>query len=90
MTSVWWCGWDVPHDVPIKVWPAGMHGWITGESCDSFVWAGRIEAPNAASAEAIVRSCYGKYADVVRMRWEPKPRARDWWPASGRFPRGAP
>ncbi len=88
-----WCGWEVPSDIPgnhmLAKWPDGMRGWVsgyTGENLDERVYAGRVDAASVEEARAIVRSCYGKSADKIRERWEPEQHELGWRPAGGRFP----
>lgn len=84
-----WCGWVVPVGLPKsdmkKKWPAGMWGWISGHGEDYVIWCAIVIAKTAQQAEATVRSCYGKYADQIEMRWEPEPNPLTWTPGD-RFP----
>lgn len=89
----YWCGWEVPNDVPghhmLAAWPDGMKGWLsgwTGENLDERVYAGRVDAHSVDEARAKLRSCYGPSADRIRERWEPEQHPLGWRPAGGRFP----
>lgn len=89
--SVWWCGWNVPNDIPEEhmaaAWPEGMRGWCTGHSEGYTTWVARVEAEAAEYATEVVIGCYGKSARRIDSRWEPKAKPDGWWPESGRFPR---
>jgi hypothetical protein len=63
-----------------------MKGWSSGFSDTFGCWCARVDASSAAEAEAIVRSCYGKSAGRIRMRWEPEEYELGWRSTSGRFP----
>jgi hypothetical protein len=88
--KTYWCGWEVPTDIPgshmLAKWPSGMRGWVSGYTAlDEQVYVGHVDAESIADARAIVGSCYGKSADKIRERWEPKEHDLGWRPPGGRF-----
>ena len=83
------CRYFEPNGIPAKnqleTCPDGMKGWLSGYCEDDTIWCARVDAESAGSAEAIIRSCYGKSGKRIVIDFiEEMPLG--WRPGGDRFP----
>lgn len=85
--KTFWCGWDVPHDIPQDElpasWPPGITAWRTGGTDRYSTYAGAVVAADGEAAMALVKFVYGQQAGRIATRWRPHERAPI---TSDRFP----
>lgn len=87
--KLFWVLWQVPEGLDdsdwLDKWPHHMTGYLTGEGDGHKTYAGAVWALDAAEAERVVRSCYGKSSTAISLRGEPDEKPDDWEPTGGRF-----
>ena len=90
--NLYWCGWNVPDDVPeedmLAEWPACMKGWCSGSGEGYDVYVGAVWGMNVEQARLAIRHCYGLSGHRIVERWEPHTIPEDT--TSERFPGGMP